>query len=261
MNFSVPTFSYKSVKFLGAMGLSAVVSLLAACGASDAPPTDAQVLDAFTVSSSAPAGSTNALLSKSNGQSSELIQNGTFSSGAQSWTESASSRAKYPAVGPIISAFPSGIALPVTENTQVARMCNFPGQLVVTSGGGTTSETTNCLDRLMQSFSLPAGAQTLTLRVSAYADYASCSNAKIVLGIKAGAVNLTPSLTLTSANLTAGAWTDYVLDVDASKAVGATSATLSIFGSVSGNTYAEKFCSTQQNVNLLISNVSVVVKN
>jgi hypothetical protein len=241
--------------------LLVILALQAGCGVSDTPATDAQMLDVFSTTSIEPAGSSNSVLARSGSSSTELIQNGTFASGTQFWTESANARAKYPTVGPIISAFPSGIALPVTENTQVARMCNFPGQLVITSGGGTTSETTNCLDRLTQSLSIPAGVQTLTLRVSAYADYAGCSNAKIVFGIKAGTQTLRPSLTLSSTNLSSGAWTDYVLDIDASNVVGGSNATLSLFGTVGGSTVLEKFCSTQQNVNLLVSNISLTIKN
>ena len=241
---------------------SLVLCVLAGCGANDGPVGDAQTLDGFLSAASSPAGTSNALLSRGSGQTVELVQNGVFNNGAQFWTEGSNgARAKYPEAGAVVSALPSGIALPVTANTNVARLCNFPGQWVGTSGGTTSTETTNCLDRLNQDISIPPGTQTLTLRVSAYADYAGCSTAKLVFGLKAGSITLRPSLSLTSTNLSAGAWTDFAVDVDASTVTGGSNATLSIFGTVGPNTVAEKFCSTQQNVNLLISSVSLVVKN
>ncbi len=241
--------------------LLVAIGLFTGCGVSDTPTTDAQGLADLSITSSAPAGSANSVLVRSGSSPSELIQNGTFSSGSQAWTEGANaSRAKYPATGAIITGLPTGISQPATGNTQVARFCNFPGQLVVTSGGTTTTETTNCLDRLLQTFSIPTSANTLTLHVSAYADLAGCTSAKLVLGIKAGAVALTPSITLSSANLTPGDWSDFLVDIAVGNAAGS-NATLSVFGTVGGNTAAEKFCSTQQNVNLLISNISVIVKH
>lgn len=189
----------------------------------------------------------------------ELLLNGDFASGAASWnvaTGGGRPRDSYPAVGSMIGAIgalSAPIALPTDNSGLGARLCNYPGRLVETTPDGTIITSTNCLDRFSQNFQIPAGTTQLSFKTTAFADYAGCTTAKMLLRLKVN--NSSPKLdvALSNSNLPSGEWQVFTQTLDVSSLNGqAAAGSLDVFGSVS------PYCATQENVKLLISRIRIL---
>lgn len=144
----------------------------------------------------------------------ELVSNGLFDQGSDTWTPS-TRRGEWGTSGSIVGDLPQGVTPPFNGRTQLARLCGYPTERITS----TEISRGTCNDILSTVIDLPAGARNLTLHVSAFARYDCPADQRgaFVIGLTAqdGLAHPSPrSMQFKEDRLPAGQWQDLTFTVD-----------------------------------------------